>query len=79
MDHKRINQELEALAKLHKANPPGWQALIKWLEREKDTALDYLTDSKDQVEMHRAQGRVQLINSLVSDINASIERLQKQQ
>lgn len=75
---KPNQQEMEALAKLVNSNHPGWQALEKWLEWEKQHSLDFLSDAVNPVEIHRAQGSLGTIGRLVDDINGQIKHMRKQ-
>jgi hypothetical protein len=55
--------ELHSFARI--AGDPTFRA---WLEKERDAAIKYLTSAVDPVQIHRAQGRVLLVEELLSNL-----------
>ena len=43
----------------------------QWLDKERVEAIKYLTHAADLVAVHRAQGRIQLLDDLISRLEAS--------
>jgi hypothetical protein len=42
----------------------------KWLEKERAESIKYLTNAADLAMIHRAQGRVQLLDDLLTRVDA---------
>ena len=43
----------------------------QWLDKERAEAIKYLVSGMDMVVVHRAQGRVQLLDDLISRLEAT--------